>query len=548
MAASRLNPLRAIGPFFGRPRRRTPVATPALDMTVAAAIEPHLVLYTDDTASGSRRATSWVVGLVIVFALFQGLVFAFFAPYLIPLFLIVPALLLGLIIWALPDSAHPPTRTMERCYVALFFVMLMWPNYLAISLPGLPWITLIRLTDLPMVFLLAVSYSQSDLVRQELRSYLAAVPWLWRFMLCFMAITVITLPLSKLMSLSIQSVILTFTNWFAVYVVSVFFFRKKNRVQYWVFWLCGIMVFLGILAIAESHVKHILWSRNIPSFLRVQDPTIIAMLQGNTRRYTNIYRAQTTFESPLGFGEFIALVFPFVLHIILTDYKKNIRIGAALTAGFLIYVALLSGSRSAVLGALVSSMLTMGVWGFNRWRGEKGSLLAPAIVFSYPVAGVFVLASTFLVGKIRNRVWGGAETVSSTQARVDQWHLGVPLILKDPFGHGMNNAGVILNYRLANGQLVIDSYFLKVLLDWGILGFLALFGTMAAGIFYALRIGLSNDRTDKDMSMAIPAAISLFTWVTIKYVNAEESNHPIIFMMLGMITALTYRQSQNRPA
>jgi hypothetical protein len=513
-----------------------------------AAIEPHLVLYTDETASGPRRAKAWVVGVAIAFALLQGLVFAFFAPYLIPVFLIVPAILLGLVIWALPDSAHPPTRTMDRLFVALFFVILMWPNYLAVALPGLPWITLIRLTDFPMVFLLAVSYSQSQSVRQELRSYLAATPWLWRSMLALIAVILITLPMTKYLGQSIQTVVLMFTNWFAIYIVSIYFFRKKQRVEFWVFLLCSMMIMLGFMAVAEAHVRHILWSHSIPSFLRVEDPTIIGLLKGNTRRFTNIYRSQTTFESPLGFGEFIALVFPFVLHIMLMDYRKSIRIGAGLTGGFFIFVALLSGSRSAVLGAIVATMLTFGVWGFMRWRSNKESVLGPALVMSYPFVGALVLASTFFVGRIRNRVWGGAETVSSTQARIGQWDKGIPLIIKNPFGHGTGNAGPILDYRLPSGQLVIDSYFLKILLDWGVVGFLVFFGMIAAGIFYALRIGLSNDRADKDISMAIPAAISLFTWVTIKYVNAEESNHPIIFMMLGMITALTYRQSQNRPA
>ena len=545
MAAPRLNPLPAIGPLFGRLRRKPTVVTPARDMTVAA-IEPHLVLYTDETASGPRRAR--VIGVAIAFALLQGLVFAFFAPYLIPMFLIVPAILLGLVIWALPDSAHPPTRTMDRLFVALFVVILMWPNYLAVALPGLPWITLIRLTDFPMVFLLAVSYSQSQSVRHELRSYLAATPWLWRFMLALIVVILITIPMTKYLGQSIQTVILMFTNWFAIYIISVYFFREDRRVEFWVFLLCAMMIMLGIMAVAEAHVRHILWSNSIPSFLRVEDPTIIGLLRGNIRRYTTIYRAQTTFESPLGFGEFIALVFPFVLHIILMDYKKSIRIGAAVTAGFFVFVAFLSGSRSAVLGALIASMLTIGIWGFLRWRDNKESLLGPAIVVSYPVVGLAVLASTFFVGRIRNRVWGGAETVSSTQARIGQWNKGIPLVIKNPFGHGTGNAGPILDFRLPSGQLVIDSYFLKILLDWGLVGFLVFFGTITAGIFYALRIGLSNDRADKDMSMAIPAAISLFTWVTIKYVNAEESNHPIIFMMLGMITALTYRQSQNRPA
>ncbi len=532
---------------FGLKRRDPTPAGSAVDAG-ASAREPRLMAYTLESDARARRRTRLLITAVVsLFCLFQGLVFAFFAPYLIPMFLIVPAVLLAFIVWALPDARNPPTRTMETLFVAFFIVMLMWPNYLAISLPGLPWITLIRLTGLPMVFLFAVSFSQSASVREQMKAELGVTPWIWNTMLVMMAIIVLTLPMSQFVAQSIQSVILTFTNWFAIYLISVYFFREKGRVLLWVLLLCGMMALLGVMAIFEAHYKHILWAYSIPSFLKVQDPTIIGLLKGSTRRYTTVYRSQTTFESPLGFGEFIAIVFPYALYFIISQYYSiKVRIGATLLSLFFLDVAFLSGSRSAVLGALVATMLTLGVWGLMRWRDRKESLLGPAIVLSYPVAGALVLAATFVVGRIRHRIWGGAETQSSTQARVDQWHQGIPHLYSNPIGHGMNNAGIILNYRLPDGQLVIDSYFLKILLDWGVMGFLVFFGMVAAAVVYAGRIVYDNGDREPEMGLLIPAAISLLTWVLIKFVNAEESNHPIIFMTMGMVTALAYRHAKNR--
>ena len=510
-----------------------------------ARVEPRLKTYTDDIITPKRRwASRGLVAALIVFTLFQGLFFAFFAPYLMVMFAIVPAALLGVIIWALPDAQNPPTRLMEGVLFAYFVATYLWPNYLAVALPGLPWITFIRLTDFPLVFLLAVCFSQSESFRRDLTTIVAAVPIIWRLLLGVAIIMVITLPLSKVLSDSISKFILVVMNWFAVYFASAYYFRRHGRVERFVLALCTIMFVLGLMAIAEAHVRHILWAYNIPSFLKIEDPSVIGLLKGAGRAYTNIYRTQTTFTGPLGFGEFVAMVFPFVFYFVVSEYKQWVRIVACAGVLFLFLVAFLSGSRSAILGGLISGMITLGVWGFVRWRRRGSSLLGAAVVFSYPVVGALVLAATFLVGRIRNKVWGGGETVSSTQARVDQWHQGIPLILKNPIGHGVGSAADVLQYRLPSGLLVIDSYFLRILLDWGVLGFILFFGMVFAAIGYAGRVALEDRFEDQEIGFVVPIAISLFTWFTVKAVNAEEGNHPLVFIMLGIITALYFRSRQ----
>ena len=208
-------------------------------------------------------------------------------------------------------------------------------------------------------------------------------------------------------------------------------------------------------------------------------------------------------------------------------------------------MGLLSGSRLASLGELIVSVLTFGIWGFTRWRSHKGSLLGPAIVFTFPVVGVAVLASTFLIGRLRITIWGGGETVSSTQARIDQWNAGIPKIMSNPIGHGIGSAANVLDYHLLDGMEVIDSYFLRVLLDWGVVGFFVFFGIIISAIVYAAKLALKGRFMDRESSFVLPLAIALATWVILKSANAEEGNHPLIFLMMGMITALVYRAKTN---
>src|ERR1700722_17268882 len=99
--------------------------------------------YTPDHGTPAYRwGRLFVAALVVVFCVFYGMAFALFAPFLI--FALIMPIPIGLmfVIWALPDSRTAPTRLMTPLLFGLMFLLVLWPNYLAIALPGLPWITM----------------------------------------------------------------------------------------------------------------------------------------------------------------------------------------------------------------------------------------------------------------------------------------------------------------------------------------------------------------------------------------------------------------------
>ena len=87
----------------------------------------------------------------MAFCFFYGAAYSIFAPYYVIAFFIPPAVLTLLVIWVLPDL-EPPVRTMEWLFFAFFVALVTWPDYLAVALPGLPWITIARLTCYPLDF------------------------------------------------------------------------------------------------------------------------------------------------------------------------------------------------------------------------------------------------------------------------------------------------------------------------------------------------------------------------------------------------------------
>ncbi|WP_309644147.1 hypothetical protein, partial [Phenylobacterium sp.] len=113
------------------------------------------------------------------FCLVYGFFYALMTPYLFMLFAAPLGVLAMLAIWALPDLRNAPTKTMERFYFAFIVCLVLWPNYLAIALPGLPWITFLRLTGIPMALMLLISISTSKTFRADLSRVLSAAPVAW---------------------------------------------------------------------------------------------------------------------------------------------------------------------------------------------------------------------------------------------------------------------------------------------------------------------------------------------------------------------------------
>src|SRR6185312_16764135 len=65
-------------------------------------------------------------------------------------------------------------------FFAFFVGLIAWPNYLSISLPGLPWISIIRLTVFPMTLMLLYASSVSGEFRETLMRTMSSAPLLWK--------------------------------------------------------------------------------------------------------------------------------------------------------------------------------------------------------------------------------------------------------------------------------------------------------------------------------------------------------------------------------
>jgi len=491
-------------------------------------------------AWGLRRLIPAAVAIPLAFfCLVFGFFYALTTPYLFLVFAAPLGLLALIAIWALPDLRTAPTRSMENLYFAFFLCLILWPNYLAIALPGLPWITLLRLTGIPMVLLLLVAVSSSREFRRDLAETLNAAPAVWKLLAAFVVIQLLTIGLSGNPQQSLQKFIVAQTNWTAIFFVSCYVFRRIGRIRQYLFVLWAMAMIICALGVWEASVQKVLWAGHVPSFLKIDDAE--GLLNSVTRAGSQAYRAKVTFSTPLGLAEFLALMTPFVLHFIAGPFRLPVRIAAAISLPIMFHVVLATDSRLGTVGMFLAALLYIASWGVMRWIRDRAGLIGPAVVMAYPMFFAAFVALTFVWRRLEVMVWGGGAQQGSNDARQAQVERGLPLIAKNPLGYGAGEGGDVLGFKTGGFQ-TIDNYYLAIALEYGVIGFVLYYGLLLFMMYLSARAVLLTPKdTDPEQDFIVPLAIALAVFFVVKLVFSQQDNHPLIYMMMGMLMALFLR-------
>lgn len=489
----------------------------------------------------SRLERIFKHGSFLAFCIFLGLFYGFFYTLFPPQLLVllgVPILLLALlVIWALPDTDHPPVKLLNRLFFAYLVALVLWPNYMAIALPGLPWMTMRRLIAFPMAAVLAISYSTSSRFRHEISDSLSAARPLAYMMAAFTVVQFYTIFLSDSPPFSFN---FTLNYWFAatlIFFAGAWAMMKDGRPQRFVWIMVGMALFLCVIAVFEFRNRAVLWAGHIPSFLQVQDELMARYLSPSSR--DDEYRAITTFSVSLSFAEYLALVTPFVIHLLMKSRALLAVIAWVVTDLALLLAINLTQSRLGILGWITAHGVYGCLWAFRRWRTRKADIIAPAVSLVYPLGAMLFFIGMFTVPAIRNRTIGGGSTGFSDEARQIQFHMMWPKLFQNPFGYGGGRSGDILGYRLPGGLLTVDSYVITLLLDYGVIGFALFAGMLLYAAAKMAQIAWQNPRGELDLTL--PLACTMVIAVQVRLVLSQADNVPLLYMLMGMAAALAWR-------
>ena len=502
-----------------------------------------LPLYAQPRTKRQRRWRTAAFIALGFWSFFTGAAFTFLPPSFIAPLLLPIVILALLFIWALPDTSNAPSRTMGWLFFGFFLSLGLWPNYLAIALPGLPWITVERLFSIPLACVLLVSMSVSRNFLSKLKEIISATPIVWKFVVAFAVTQFISVALSSDPFQSLQKFLISQIYWTSAFFVACYLFRRPGSVTAWVYILAATTFFNCLIGVWEWKLQAVPWAGHIPSFLKIEDESVQRILAGQRRAATGIYRIHSIFSTSLGLAEYLALTTPFLVHLVVESRHFWVRVAVGLLIPFVFLTIFRTDSRLGNVGFIASFILYFGLWAIWRWRSDKRSIFGPALALTYPMLMVAFIAATMVVGRLHVMIWGNGADQFSTQARIAQAHASWKLIFTGPLGHGAGQGASVLGFRNAAGVLTLDSYYLTIALEYGILGFIFYYGLFLASASYAVREGLRTPRDER--SFIIPMAVSVAVFCIIKSVFSQQENHPIIFMIVGAICALAYRNQSD---
>ncbi|PZQ55158.1 MAG: hypothetical protein DI570_22470 [Phenylobacterium zucineum] len=497
-----------------------------------------------------RSPPRWIIygslAVLAIFSLIYGFAFGIMAPARMLPFVVPMVLAGGLILWCLPPGEYAPTRAIEPLFVAFFAALILWPNYLAIGIASLPWITMLRLTGTPMVLIFLACISISASFRAYMWKILSTEKVMLRLIVALVGLWTFSLVMSSDPGLSVNRYALAMVNLIGIFFVSCYLFSRQGFAEMWVRSLLFMLGFLCLVGLWEFRIQGPPWAGHIPNFLKIDDPIVQGILAGAVSR-TGIYRIKVTATTPLGLGELLGLAMPFAMHLLIGRYPLMLRIAAGLLIPLICWAILLTDSRLGFVAACASALFYLFFWALLKWRQDRKSILAPALVLAYPALFTAFMIATFAIGRLRAEFWGTGNQQYSTQGRLDQWAMGIPKVIKNPIGHGIGQGAQALGYANLGGVVTIDSYWLSVLLEIGVVGFLVFYGLMLRGAYTAARtVVIMGNRGE--MGLMLPLAVALLNFVIVKMVFSQDANHPLTFMMLGAVVALNFRAKEQLEA
>lgn len=478
-----------------------------------------------------------VLGIAVVY----GFLFTILPPFLY-VYMAVPIGVLALaVIWALPDSDVYPAGVVRFLFFALVLAIGLWPNYLALALPGQPWISSRRLFTIPLFVLFLISYSMSPALRADLKGALATSKPLWVAMLIYIFLSFATIFVSDYPATSFNRFLVAQLEWTLPFLVAVWLFQQPRHAM----WVAGALLIVvsyqSIIGVWEHAIQAVPWAPYVPTWLKGDIELVDRILSGARRWAVGTHRSAGTWSTPLSYAEFLALLSAFLIHFVFVTRKVLYKF---LVGGVIVCCVasiIYSQSRLGLIGFIGVLIMYVLVFAVRKWLQDKNSIMSAAILMAYPFFALTIVGLTFVSRRLELMVWGGGHTAASTEGRSGQYERGIDAILQWPFGYGMGNAPSVAGSFGSFDILTLDTYYVTVAVDLGIVGFLAYYFLF---IFAAINGSLAYIRSrpdDRYAGLLLPLACVMMNFVITKSVLSQEETHIMIAILLGAFVAIYYR-------
>lgn len=497
--------------------------------------------YTQRVDDIRHRATKLLLGTaLIMFAILMGFVIAVFGlrGWFLPTIPLV--MLAGMALWMAPDvDTRLDGAIVQGCFL-FWGVILIWPDYIAINIPGLPWISFRRLTMGITAVISLMAISTSSRLRGEFVDVLTSQILMLRLFVVWVLVHALMLAVGFFESTGrwIHHTLV----WHLGFILAAWVLTKPGLALRLNTMILIALAFTAAVVIPEVSQQKPIWIDYVPTFLGI-DPELQDKLQFGRVRFDE-YRARSIFVVSLVYAQYVGLLLPFLLLAAVSAPTVWGR-SAAITLMPLVAISTyMTHARTGMVAMFVGCLSFAAIWVYRRFKTtEKNQdLFSASMLYGFPIAAMIIVSASLLSTRVRTKLIGGSGHAASTEGRGEQWDKAIPEILTNPFGHGMGSIERVVPSYNQGGEFTIDSYPINLLVEYGVIGFLAFAGFFILAVYVGLMTYFRAGNREEELAGA--AAIGLFTFIITTTVMSTEINFTLAFLLAGMIVGLSYRQKK----
>ncbi|WP_310476409.1 hypothetical protein [Sandarakinorhabdus sp.] len=453
----------------------------------------------------------------------------------------------GLSLWLLPDVDKADNAPFYKLLAAYMFLMVAWPSYVAIAIPGLPWVTPARIVLGVLLIAMLTHFPQIAEARQKVVGLLSYDPLAFKLYGLFLLMQVVVLPLSpspvdvfsyEIMQGVLDSSAMVAAAWCFADV------KKIPRVMRLVV-LGSILCML--ITVLENFLQRPPWFGYIPSFLRIDPVLYETYVSTQARVGDGRYRIRATFGIVLYFAQYLGLFLP----LLLFEMSKSSgwkRLLALALIPLILQTVWFTNARTATIALLFSIFSFAGLLLVRQlFFRPRGDGLKPGIMVALVLVGVAMLGGAIASShRLQMYTIGGSQHAGSNAVRDAQWDGAWRAVARNPIGVGLGTPLPDVGRSNGKGVVIVDSYWINLLVGLGPLGFIGFIGCLARIAWLGCMTFLRAKDDLEEWGGAL--AISLMNFIISAYVISYADNNYLVFTLAVAILALHRHQTKRLAA
>ena len=445
-------------------------------------------------------------------------------------------------LWLLPDVDKADSTPFYKLLAAYMFLTVAWPSYIAIAIPGLPWMTPPRMILAVLLLSMLTHFPQIAEARRKVVDLITYDGLAFKLYMLFVVMELVVIPLAvsplDVLSYEIMQSVLDLS----AMVAAAWLFSDVRNVPRLMRVFVYAAIFTMLVAILENFMQRPPWMGYIPSFFKIDADLLETYMSPQARIGDGRYRVRATFGIVLYYSQYLGIVIPPLLYEMwrMRGWKRAV---ALLLIPLILQAVWFCNARTAFVAMFVSLFGYAGMIMVRQLFFKKpGDALKPGILAALVLLSIAGMAGAIATShRLQMYTIGGNQHAGSNAVRDQQWAGAWRAVARNPIGVGMGTPLPEVGAVSKKGIAIVDSYYINLLVGVGPLGFIGFIGCLARVAWLGVVTFMRATEEIDEWGGAL--ALAMINFIISLYVISFADNNYLMFTVAVALLALHRNQS-----